>query len=162
MTGKIIWIGQKKSSVGQPEHKSAGMMFGGILNLILDPIFMFAVGMGFVGSAVATACSNLASVLFFLIIFYRLRGKTNLSLSIRNFSIKFARPILLVGIASAMMTVLANASNMVIVKLASGYGKRTAGYIYDSMPSGTFEHSLPSSHELVCGSVWNDMDAVDY
>lgn len=83
---------------------------------------MFAAGMEFVGSAVATACSNFASVLLFLIIFYRLRGKTALSLSIRNFSMKFARPVFSVGIASAMMTVLANASNMVIVKLASGYG----------------------------------------
>ena len=109
-------------SEGHAKHASAGMMFGGILNLILDPLFMFAAGMGFVGSAVATACSNLASVLFFLIIFYKLRGKTTLSLSIRNFSIKFTRPIFSVGIASAMMTVLANTSNMVIVKLASGYG----------------------------------------
>lgn len=109
-------------SEGHAKHASAGMMFGGILNLILDPLLMFVAGMGFVGSAIATACSNLASVLFFLVIFYRLQGKTMLSLSIHNVSIKFARPIFSVGIASAMMTVLANASNMVIVKLASGYG----------------------------------------
>lgn len=109
-------------SEGHAKHASAGMMFGGLLNIILDPLLMFSAGMGFVGSAVATAISNLASVLFFLMIFYRLRGKTMLSLSVRNFSMKFARPIFSVGIASAMMTVLANASNMVIVKLASGYG----------------------------------------
>ena len=36
--------------------------------------------------------------------------------------IKFAGSVFSVGIASAMMTLLANASNMVIVKLASGYG----------------------------------------
>ncbi len=115
-------LGHLLRSEGHARHASAGMMFGGILNIILDPLFMFAAGMGFVGSAVATACSNLASVLFFLAVFYRLRGKTALSLSIRNFSIKFAGSVFSVGIASAMMTLLANASNMVIVKLASGYG----------------------------------------
>lgn len=109
-------------SEGHAKHASAGMMFGGILNILLDPLLMFAARMGFVGSAIATACSNLASVLFFLMIFYRLRGKTALSLSIRNFSAKFAGSVFSVGIASAMMTLLANASNMVIVKLASGYG----------------------------------------
>lgn len=109
-------------SEGHARHASAGMMFGGILNIILDPLLMFGAGMGFVGSAVATACSNFVSVLFFLMIFYRLRGKTALSLSVRDFSMKYAGSIFSVGIASAMMTVLANASNMVIVKLASGYG----------------------------------------
>lgn len=109
-------------SEGHAKHASAGMMFGGILNILLDPLLMFAAGMGFVGSAIATACSNLASVLFFLMIFYRLRGKTALSFSIRNFSAKFAGSVFSVGIASAIMTLLANASNMVIVKLASGYG----------------------------------------
>lgn len=29
-------------SEGHAKHASAGMMFGGILNLILDPLFMFA------------------------------------------------------------------------------------------------------------------------
>ncbi len=109
-------------SEGHARHASAGMMFGGILNIILDPLFMFGVGMGFVGSAVATACSNLASMLFFLVIFHRLKEKTALSLSIRDFSMKYIRPVFSVGIASAIMTTLANASNMVIVKLASGYG----------------------------------------
>lgn len=59
-------------SEGHAKHASAGMMFGGILNIVLELLLMFAAGMGFVGSAVATACSNFASVLFFLIIFYRL------------------------------------------------------------------------------------------
>lgn len=45
-----------------------------------------------------------------------------MSLSIRNFSMRFAIPVFSVGIASALTTALANASNMVIVKLASGYG----------------------------------------
>lgn len=109
-------------SEGHARHASAGMMFGGILNIVLDPLLMFGAGMGFIGSAVATACSNLAATLFFLVIFYKLKGKTVLSLSIRDFSLRFIKPVFSVGIASAITTTLANASNMVIIKLASGYG----------------------------------------
>lgn len=107
---------------GYAKKASAGIMFGGVLNIILDPILMFGIGMGFIGSAVATAFSNLASALFFLIVFYQLRNKTAMSLFIRSFSMRFAIPVFSVGIASALTTALANASNMVIVKLASGYG----------------------------------------
>lgn len=71
-------------SEGYAKKASAGIMFGGVLNIILDPILMFGIGMGFIGSAVATAFSNLASALFFLIVFYQLRNKTAMSLSIRN------------------------------------------------------------------------------
>lgn len=109
-------------SEGHAKWASAGIMFGGILNLVLDPLFMFILGMGFVGSAIATACSNLVSMLFFLFIFCRLKEKTVLSLSVRQFSIRFLRPVFSVGIASAMTTALATASNMVIVKLSAGYG----------------------------------------
>lgn len=109
-------------SEGHAKWASAGMMFGGVLNIILDPVFMFGFGMGFTGSAVATALSNFSAMLFFLFIFRRLKDRTVLSLSLQNFSIKFVRPVFSVGIASAMTTALATASNMVIVKLAAGYG----------------------------------------
>lgn len=109
-------------SEGHAQKASAGMMFGGILNIILAPVLMFGMGMGFIGSAVATACSNAASVIFFLVIFYRMRNQTAMSLNICHFSLHFVRTIFSVGLASALTTALANASNMVIVKFASGYG----------------------------------------
>lgn len=109
-------------SEGHAKQASFGMMFGGILNIILDPIFMFAAGLGFVGSAAATALSNILSVIFFLIVLYRNKKQTSISLSIKAFSIHYAGEILSVGLASAMTAALANISNMVIVKLASAYG----------------------------------------
>ena len=51
---------------GQAKKASAGMMLGGILNIGLDPLFMFAFGMGFAGAGIATALSNFISFLFLL------------------------------------------------------------------------------------------------
>lgn len=109
-------------SEGHAKWASAGMMFGGILNMILDPVLMFWLGMGFAGSAIATALSNLVAMLFFLFVFYKLKGGTVLSLAPQNFSIQFVKQVFSVGTAPAMTTMLATASNMVIVKLAAGYG----------------------------------------
>ena len=109
-------------SEGHAKQASMGMMFGGLLNVVLDPIFIFALNMGVSGAAAATALSNTASVIFFLLTYRRLKGQTAVSLHPRYFTVRFVRPVCSVGIASAMSTALASASNMVIVKLAAGYG----------------------------------------
>ena len=54
---------------GKAKFASIGMMLGGILNIILDPLFIFGLGLGFSGAAIATATSNLVSTLFFIYIF---------------------------------------------------------------------------------------------
>lgn len=74
------------------------------------------------GAAAATALSNLASVVFFVAIYVRLGKKSAVSLNPKYFTFRFIRPVFSVGIASALATTLGNASNMVIVKLAAGYG----------------------------------------
>lgn len=107
---------------GYAKPAGAGMMLGGILNMMLDPLFIYGLHMGFSGAAVATAFSNLVSMLFFLICFYRMKGRAALSLSPHHFSLRFAGQVFSVGIASALTQGLANLSNMTMVRLASGYG----------------------------------------
>ena len=109
-------------SEGHARPASAGMMFGGILNVVLDPVFIFVFHLNVAGAAIATALSNAASVVFFAIQYIRLRGRTDVSLHPRHFTFRFIRPIFSVGLASALATALGNASNMVMVHLASGYG----------------------------------------
>lgn len=109
-------------SEGHARLASTGIMLGGILNLFLDPLFIYGLKMGFTGAAVATALSNLVSMLFFLICFQKLKGRTELSLRVQYFRFQFAGEVFSVGFASALTAALANLSNMTIVKLAAGYG----------------------------------------
>lgn len=115
-------LGHLLRSEGHARQASGGMMFGGIFNVVLDPILIFGCHLDVAGAAIATALSNGASVLFFVLQYFRLRGKTAVSLRPRYFTLRFLRPVFSVGLASALATALGNASNMVIVKLASGYG----------------------------------------
>ena len=115
-------LGHLLRSEGHARQASAGMMFGGILNVVLDPILIFGFHMDVAGAAIATAFSNAASVVFFVIQYLRLRDKTAVSLNPRYFTFRFTGPVFSVGLASALATTLGNASNMVMVRLASGYG----------------------------------------
>ena len=56
------------------------MMFGGILNVVLDPVFIFGCHLAVTGAALATAPSNVASVGFFLVVYRRLGEGTAVSL----------------------------------------------------------------------------------
>lgn len=97
---------------------------GGVLNLILDPVFIFGFGLEVAGAAIATALSNLIGMVYFLVVLWRLHGEqlTALSLHPRYFGFRYLWPVFSVGLASALATTLGNISNMVIVRLASGYG----------------------------------------
>jgi len=60
-----------------------GMGFGGILNVFLDPIFIFTLDMGVAGASLATAISKLVS--FAILVFPYITRRSLLHLSIRNF-----------------------------------------------------------------------------
>lgn len=117
-----LTLGHLLRSEGHARQASAGMMFGGVLNVVLDPVFIFLFHLDVAGAAMATALSNAASVAFFVIQYIRLKEKTAVSLNPRFFTFRFIGPVFSVGLASALATALGNASNMVMVRLASGYG----------------------------------------
>ena len=65
-------------SIGQAKRASFGITLGAILNMILDPLFMFMIlpkGNEVVGAAIATALSNAVSMIYFIL--YILRSREN-------------------------------------------------------------------------------------
>lgn len=115
-------LGHLLRSEGHSRQSSIGMMFGGVLNVILDPVFIFIFGLDVAGAAIATMLSNTLSVLFFVAIYMKLGKKTATSFSLKYFSFRYMKDVFSVGLASALATALGNASNMTMVHLASGYG----------------------------------------
>ena len=114
-------------SAGYSKESGIGLAIGGIANIILDPLFMFVIlpaGNEVTGAAIATMLSNVISLLYFLFIYYRLRGKTVLSVSPRYIRIEktLIAGILSTGLPSALTAMLANTTNIVKNNLTSGYG----------------------------------------
>ena len=115
-------------SEGSATLSMIGMGFGGILNCVLDPIFIFGLDMGVAGASAATAISKLVS--FAILIFPYLTRRSLLHLSIRNFH--FTRDIIgkivSVGSSSMFRTGLGVVSGILLNDLA--------GNISDSVLAG--------------------------
>lgn len=88
-------------SEGNAFLSMVGMSAGGILNCILDPIFITGLNMGVAGASLATAICKFIS--FVILIVPYLKRKSLLHLSIRNF--RMSRDILaeVVGVGSSSM-----------------------------------------------------------
>ncbi len=95
---------------GSAAAAAVGVSMGGILNIILDPIFVLPrfLGMGAVGAGIATALSNLAAALYFLFYILTRRGKTALSLSPARLQLggRYVKAVFASGFPSAVQYAL--------------------------------------------------------
>ena len=105
-----------------------GMGFGGILNCVLDPIFIFTLDLGVAGASIATAISKLVS--WVILIFPYLTKHSLLRLSFRCFSWKWdiLSQIISVGMPSMLRSGLAVVAGILLNNIA--------GDISDSVLAG--------------------------
>ena len=105
-------------SEGSAVLSMVGMGFGGVLNCVLDPIFIFGLDMGVAGASIATAISKTVS--FAILIFPYLTHRSVLHLSYRNFlwSWDTLCEIVRVGCPSALRNVFAVASGIFLNNIA--------------------------------------------
>ena len=103
-----LTLGHLVRAVGKTKEAGIGLALGGILNIILDPIFIFVFDMGVAGAGVATMISNIISMLFFFVVMVRIRKSTILTLHPKHFSMekKVAWGTLSVGFPAALSVLL--------------------------------------------------------
>ena len=110
-------------SEGYSKQASFGMALGGVLNIILDPIFISVLGMEIAGAAIATMLSNLIATLYFIILIYGKRKSTVITWNPKYYTLKMRIPreVLLVGLPSCMMNIMGVLSNIVLNILMASY-----------------------------------------
>ena len=114
-------------NAGYSRESGFGMCFGGLLNMALDPLFMFVLlpdGYEVMGAAIATMLSNMATFTYFLFVYRRVSRVSILSIPRRfeklrrqSYTAMFG-----VGVPAAMSIILYDLANMVLNRLSSGYG----------------------------------------
>lgn len=114
-------------SVGESGKAGFGIAMGGVLNIILDPLFMFVLfpkGYEVLGVGVATLISNCCACAFFTVTILREQAETVLRFRLSNGLPKSenVRSVFTVGIPSSIATLLFDIDYIVIDKLMSGYG----------------------------------------
>lgn len=109
-------------SEGKATFSMIGIASGGILNIFLDPIFIFIFHMGIAGAAIATLISQCVSFSILLVCF--LSGKSTIRLDIRRVSRNFSvyKEILQTGFPSFCRQGLASIASIALNINASVYG----------------------------------------
>lgn len=113
---------------GYSKQASIGLSMGGILNMILDPLFMFVLlpqGYEVVGAAVATVLANVISCIYLFIKVNSLSKTTVLSTKLKDalsISKENRQGLFHVGIPSALLNALFDVANIFLVKIMSSHG----------------------------------------
>ena len=114
-------------NVGYSKEAAFGLSFGGILNVLLDPIFMFVLmpdGYEVMGAAIATMLSNMTAFAYYVFVYRRVKQETVLAIprKIERVQKNSMHSIFQVGIPAAFSILLYDLTNIVINKLSASHG----------------------------------------
>ena len=110
---------------GSTNYSMVGMVAGTIMNLILDPVFIFGLHMEVRGAAIATVLGNACGVAVSL--GFYLTGKTILTPQWKYLkpTAEIVKEIFWVGVPATLETLLTSAAYIVLNNLAVAYGELT-------------------------------------
>lgn len=90
---------------GETQISALGIAGAGLLNVILDPVFIFGCHMGVAGAGLATCIANYISFAFYLIMYYTHRKTTVVCIRPRYYRVKggICTRVLSVGVAAGLV-----------------------------------------------------------
>ena len=121
-TGGTVCLSQTLRGEGSTTYAMIGSVTGCVINVLLDPLFIYVLNLGVSGAAIATGISKIIS--FSILLFPFITRKTVLIISPRLFSprkdlfLELAR----MGVPTGMRTSLMTFSTIVINNMAAGFG----------------------------------------
>ena len=125
-SGPFVLISNCYSNVlraeGQSNKAMMGMLIGNLLNIILDPIMILGFGWNITGAAIATVIGNIIGALYYIA--YFMKGKSMLSINIKDFTIKdkVCSSVLAIGIPASLGSILMSVSQIIMNSQMASYG----------------------------------------
>ena len=122
-------------NAGYSRQASVGLSGGGLLNIALDPLFMFVLlppGWEVFGAALATLLSNVAACLYMLVMLKKLSKAAPLSMSpalARSIRPEDRRGVFAVGVPSALLNALFDLANVFLNALMAAHGDQALAAI---------------------------------
>lgn len=143
-------MGQLLRSEGSVRYSIVGMIVGTIVNIVLDPLFIFTFQMGIEGAAIATILGNAAGTIVSLLFYLRRKTLLRPAWGYLRPTKEILREIFWVGVPASLETLLTSAAFIINNNLAVAYGELTVAaigiaqklltlgnYIYQGFAAGT-------------------------
>lgn len=113
--------GQLLRAEGAAMPSIIGMMIGTVVNIVMDPIFIFGFNMGILGAGIATVLGNAAVMLYF---WFYLPGKSILQIKPKFISTDKTiwKEIFFIGIPACLSQLLSSVALIVLNNQAKVYG----------------------------------------
>lgn len=105
---------------GMAMEAMTGTLIGNLLNIVFDALFVLVFKWGVTGVAVATVIGNVVAAIYY--IYYYLSGKSNLSISIKDFSMKekILKDVVTIGISASLANLLVSVTTIIVnIQLSS-------------------------------------------
>lgn len=134
-------LGQLLRSEGNIMQSVIGLTLGTVVNIVLDPVFIFGLKMEITGAAIATIIGQTSTLLYFMYAF--LKGKTTLKINLKKFKYdkNIFKEIFTIGVPASLNQMLMGAATVIVNNIAVGYGTLTVagmGVAMKIMTIGTF------------------------
>lgn len=134
-------LGQLLRSEGNIMQSVIGLTLGTVVNIVLDPVFIFGVKMEITGAAIATIIGQTSTLLYFMYAF--LKGKTTLKINLKKFKYdkNIFKEIFTIGVPASLNQMLMGVATVIVNNIAVGYGTLTVagmGVAMKIMTIGTF------------------------
>jgi putative MATE family efflux protein len=108
-------------SEGATTESMIGMVSGSILNIILDPIFIFWLGMDVAGAALATTIGNTVGFLYYLYFYVKKKGIISIAPKYFVFRSYYFTNIFKIGIPASLDNLLMSVGMAVANSVAAGF-----------------------------------------
>lgn len=111
-------------STGKSAEAGFSVALGGVLNIVLDPLFMFVLlpkGREILGVGIATLLSNIISCIYSGSVIFRIRHETVIGIRNADVEKNSIKEIFNVGFPAFFVTLLFDVDYMVIDRLMAGY-----------------------------------------
>jgi len=154
MTAATV-INQQLRFQGSAAIAMTGMLSGAILNILLDPLFIFVFGFGVKGAAIATMISQITS--FLILLCYGTTRKDSIPIKLKYFSPSAQRyaEMFRGGIPALLRQGIMSVSTIIINHFARPYGDAAIAAISITNRLGMFANSIVlgfgQGFQPVCG-----------
>jgi putative MATE family efflux protein len=118
----IMGLNNVVRAVGNPKLSMKVMIISAVTNIILDPIFIFALDMGVRGAAVATVLAKVLGVAIMLHYFITGKSEVKITLACLKPSRETIRKIYVIGLPAMVLQVSTNLSLIIANNILAAYG----------------------------------------